>query len=215
MGKISTRVVDYPNNQRPDIYVEEAAELPNGEVEVVRYAIGKKGNNMLVGICMNPSSATRLKSDRMVNKFIRISEDLGKDGWLVFNLYPERGTDSKSLARYSPELMKKNLSEVKRMINEGNVKEILLAWGCPRIDTIKSAEQAMLKMLSELTDSKPIQLKCLGSLTKRHPRYCSPQNRKHDCLLKKDSVTWDERPIIIKKDRRNKYYVALENVSIN
>lgn len=214
MGKITARVVDYPGNQRPDIYVDEVVKLPNGEVEVVRYALGKKGDDMLVGICMNPSAATMLNSDCMVNKFIKISEDLGKKGWLVLNLYPERGTDSKSLARYSPELMKKNISEVKRMINEGNVKEILLAWGCPVIDTLKSAEQAMLKMLSELTVSNPIQLKCLGSLTKGHPRYCSPQIRGHECLLKKKS-TWDEQPIIIKKDRRNNYYVSLENESIN
>lgn len=211
MGKITARVVEYPNNQRPDIYVDEVVKLPNAEVEVVRYALGKKGKNMLVGICMNPSAATMLNSDRMVNKFIRISEDLGKDGWLVFNLYPERGTDSKSLARYSQELMNKNLSEVKRIITEKKVKEILLAWGCPGIDTIKSAEQAMLKMLSELTVSKPIQLKCLGSLTKRHPRYCSPQNSKHEDHLKNKSGTWDEKPIIIKKDERNNYYVTLEN----
>lgn len=201
MGIITASIVEYPVNQLPNIYADEAFKFEDKTVELVRYMIGKKGDNPLVGICMNPSAATMLKSDRMVNRFIEISRDLGRDGWILFNLYPERGTNPSNQQRcFSDKLMDNNIRVMKESITEYHINEILLGWGAPPNGVISNAEARMLCALDELVSRNEIQLICLGNLLKGHPRYISPRNPNHDKLLKvsdNDNEEWDLRSVTI------------------
>lgn len=53
--------------------------VPNGMCEC-RYLIGREGRDPLVALCMNPSAANEETSDSTVNRVIKRSYELEKDG---------------------------------------------------------------------------------------------------------------------------------------
>jgi len=55
---------------------------------LTRYSLGVEGNNPLLGIGVNPSTAKPGNLDPTVASVARFAEAKGYDGWLMFNLYP-------------------------------------------------------------------------------------------------------------------------------
>lgn len=78
---------NYPLGEEPNYIIPS-------EYDDCRFALGRIGASPLVVICMNPSAAREESSDMTINKIIHASKVLGNDGWIVFNLYPERATNA-------------------------------------------------------------------------------------------------------------------------
>ncbi|HCT64739.1 MAG TPA: hypothetical protein DIC60_05665 [Lachnospiraceae bacterium] len=133
----------YPKGQEPDfcnplIY------------EPYRFAIGKKGKNMLFTVCMNPSAASDDISDKTVNRVINASIQLGYDGWIVLNTYPERATNSANMDEYNKCLAEKNLAVIREYIIENEIKEVWGAWGNLSRKALKEGRNSILALFKEL-----------------------------------------------------------------
>ncbi|MFS2242364.1 DUF1643 domain-containing protein [Microbacterium sp. OR16] len=149
---------------------------PKIENNEYRFAIGrvdKRCADPLVVLGMNPSHATMKRSDRTVNRVIRASEELGHDGWVMLNLYPERNPDQQSLGKYSKKLSKKNARAIVKRVRKLGVKRILGAWGDLKHPALKRARSDVLKRLKKAG----IEVYYFGSLTKNgNPRHPNPRS---------------------------------------
>lgn len=163
MGQVTNLTLKYPQGYEPD-YI-----LPS-EYCSYRFALGKTGKNPLVAICMNPSSAKETCSDSTINRIINISKQLCADGWMVFNLYPERATNAKTLSEYDSNLSSQNIQYICEYLAKKGIKEVWGAWGDDQgLKPLMTARQELLNALSD----KGIKTYYFGTLTKsgnpRHP----------------------------------------------
>lgn len=163
MGQVTKQIIDYPLGHEPN-YI-----MPNKYCSY-RFALGKTGKNPLVAICMNPSRAEEKCSDRTINRIINISMQLCVDGWMVFNLYPERATDAKTLSAYDENLSSQNIKCICDYLVNNGITEVWGAWGDDKgLEPLTIAKQNLLKILSD----RGIKIYYFGTLTKsgnpRHP----------------------------------------------
>lgn len=159
--KVTKNTVSYPEGLEPNIIVPE-------DYRLYRYIIGREGKSPFVAMCMNPSAARDDKSDRTVNRVIRIGQELGYDGWVVFNIYPERATDSGNLEDYDEGLSEDNVKSIREYIIDNDIKEVWGAWGDLNCKTLRRAREDIFKMFEELG----VNIFYFGSLTKKgNPRH--------------------------------------------
>src|SRR6185436_1839752 len=64
-----------------------------------RFALGRAGERKILVIGLNPSTATRDRSDTTVAKVDAVARHNGHDGFVMLNLYPLRATDPSTLPR--------------------------------------------------------------------------------------------------------------------
>lgn len=136
----------FPPGESPDYW------NPNPEHNDHRFALGRvltptRAQNPLVVIAMNPSYADHSKSDKTVNTVIAASSQLGHDGWLMLNLYPERATSPSNLKPFDSTLWAQNWAEIDGVLNTFGVDEVLGAWGDPPNATIREAQVQTLAAL--------------------------------------------------------------------
>ena len=142
-NKVTKKTLTYPKGYEPDYIIPK-------EYCEYRFILGKRGQNSLVAICMNPSAARKTFSDRTVNRIINISKSLKKDGWIVFNTYPERATKAVTLDDFKQQWSDQNIKEIKKYIMENNIKEVWVAWGDDNnIESLKKGKQQLQEMLSK------------------------------------------------------------------
>lgn len=163
MDKVTKNVVSFPSGFEPDYFEPK-------DYCGYRFALGKMGKNPLVAICMNPSAASDTVSDKTINRIISASKRLGKDGWVVFNTYPERATDAKNMEDFNEKLSDDNVKIIKRFLTEHNINEVWGAWGNDNgHEALIRGRKELLKMLNEIN----VKVFYYGSLTKagnpRHP----------------------------------------------
>lgn len=134
-----------------------------------RFAIGKLGTNPLVAICMNPSAARDVSSDRTINRIINISKTLKMDGWIVFNTYPERATDAKNICAYDEDLSNKNIQIISDFLIEHHITEVWGAWGDDKnYLPLSKGKAQLLARLNQIG----VNVFYYGTLTKAHnPRH--------------------------------------------
>ena len=162
-AKITEHTLEYPEGYEPDIiYPKQYGKY--------RFCLGKNGTDPLVAVCMNPSAAKETKSDMTINRIIGISKLLNKNGWIVFNLYPERATNAKSLGAFNQTILNDNIEIIKEYLINKNIDEIWAAWGdIHNIESLCEGKRALLSMLSEIN----VRAFYYGTLTKslnpRHP----------------------------------------------
>ena len=97
-----------------------------------RFALGRSGRRTLVVVGLNPSTATREKSDPTAAKVERVARAYGYDGFVLVNLCPVRATDCRTLpATVEPGLLKANLEAIGHVA--ASVQDLILwaAWGAP------------------------------------------------------------------------------------
>lgn len=95
-----------------------------------RFTLGMAGRSMLAVIGANPSTATPENPDRTVNRIQKIARAKGFDGWIVFNLWPERQTHPEELRkRYLRSVHARNLTAIEQVLHTFPVLEIWAAWG--------------------------------------------------------------------------------------
>ena len=173
-NKVTKKTLTYPKGYEPDYIIPK-------EYCEYRFILGKRGQNPLVAICMNPSAARETFSDRTVN--INISKSLKKDGWIVFNTYPERATKAGTLDDFKQQWSDQNIKEIKKYIMENNIKEVWVAWGDDNnIESLKKGKQQLQEMLFK----NNIKMYYFGSLTKSgNPRHPLQRYEKWDFSEKK------------------------------
>ena len=98
-----------------------------------RYILGTKGDNPLICIGINPSTAAPDDLDNTLKSVARIAEHNGYDSWIMFNVYAQRATNPDDMDR---ELNEKLHSENMRAfeyilsnVGEGVSPAIWAAWG--------------------------------------------------------------------------------------
>ncbi|MFP8489480.1 DUF1643 domain-containing protein [Gracilimonas sp. Q87] len=96
---------------------------------LTRYSLGQIGDNPLVCFGVNPSTAKPNDLDPTVASVARFARDHGYDGWLMFNLYPQRATDPDKMHKhFQLKIHKKNV-EVIAELTKGISADIWCAWG--------------------------------------------------------------------------------------
>ena len=140
------RPLAFPTGEEPDYW------SPDPEHPDHRFALGRVGSppsaqNPLVVIAMNPSYANASQADTTVNNVIAASSQLGHDGWIMLNLYPERATKPANLTRFDKALWAKNWAAIEDVLDTFAVSEVLAAWGDPPHPTIREARKQMLAAL--------------------------------------------------------------------
>ncbi len=95
-----------------------------------RYVLGIKGAHPLLCFGINPSTAKPNDLDNTVKSVERISKANGYDGWIMFNIYPQRSTDPNGLhGEIDAELHQENLRWLDIMLTEYHAPDIWVAWG--------------------------------------------------------------------------------------
>ncbi len=67
----------------------------NNSLNSHRYILGEKGDRILACIGVNPSTAYPENLDPTLNSVKNIALHNGFDGWVMYNLYPQRSTNPK------------------------------------------------------------------------------------------------------------------------
>ncbi|PZD79657.1 DUF1643 domain-containing protein [Mesonia sp. K7] len=95
-----------------------------------RYTLGKQGKRNLICIGINPHYAEPNNLDHTLKRVRNISKNNGYDGWLMLNLYPQRGRYAVNVI---PSLQKQIISDniyfIKEALTLNSYKDVWAAWG--------------------------------------------------------------------------------------
>ena len=164
MSKVTKIIVNYPQGQEPTMVIPK-------EYKPFRYALGRPGARPCLIIGMNPSAAREEYSDRTVNKVIKTVKDLGYDGWIMTNLYPERATDAKDMGEFNTARANENAKQIVKLCEKYSITEVWGAWGDQKHENLIKAKEILLPKLRE----NNIKVFYFGTITKqgnpRHPLY--------------------------------------------
>jgi len=97
-----------------------------------RFLLGKKGNQELLAIALNPSTANEVTLDPTSRNVETLAVNNNCDGWYMVNLYPGRTSKPEFLPKTPDELLLiENYSFIKKLIdsNDFNITKVLLCWG--------------------------------------------------------------------------------------
>lgn len=95
-----------------------------------RYVLGEKGDNPLICIGVNPSTAEPGKLDPTLRQVKSRSKQFGFDGWIMLNLYPQRATNPDDLSEHLNLFSaKENIEQISKYMNHYNPLNIWAAWG--------------------------------------------------------------------------------------
>ena len=138
-----------------------------------RYCLGEEGSNPLIVFGVNCSTATDIKLDTTLSKVRTFSQKNGYDGWLMFNLYPQRATNPKDLdINCRREWHQNNLKVIQKQLVSIVHPTIWAAWGTTILCRPYLAK-CLADIVSATTKHDPRWIH-VGSLTKEdHPRHPS------------------------------------------
>jgi hypothetical protein len=89
----------------------------NANKDLWRFTLGKSGRRKLLAIGLNPSIATREKSDTTMAKVEGVARRNGFDGFTMLNLYPVRSTNFQKLPyRADTEAFAENLKRIEALV---------------------------------------------------------------------------------------------------
>jgi hypothetical protein len=138
-----------------------------------RFALGKSGKQKLITIGLNPSTATKEKSDTTVAKVEEVARLNGFDGFVMLNLYPVRGTDYTALPHIAdPDAFSENLMQIEITVALERQPVVWAAWG----DSIEERRYfvAAGAMLVARLQNYGVTWQHFGPLTQAgHPRHPS------------------------------------------
>ncbi len=98
--------------------------------ERVRYSLTNKGDNPLIVIGINPSTADKDKPDATMRRVMGFAERYGFDSFVMLNVYPLRATNPAALPQEcDAELHTANIREIVNIVSSRPGPSILLAYG--------------------------------------------------------------------------------------
>jgi len=100
--------------------------------EEKRFLLGKEGENSLLVVCLNPSTADITSLDPTTRNVETIAVNHGYNGWLLFNLSAQRST--KPWRMHNNAVDQFHQENIERLItllhsNEYGIQNVLFAWG--------------------------------------------------------------------------------------
>ncbi len=170
----------------------EAANTPSEEYDIAkwlyapnfyseyRYILGTRGNNPLICIGINPSTAKPDALDNTLKSVERIALHNGFDSFIMFNVYAQRATSPDDMEKtLNPLLHKENLEAFRYVLSISEKPAIWAAWGAI-IEKRKYLPDCVRDMLA-LGETYGASWYCAGNITKKgHPH--------HPLYLRKDEV---------------------------
>ena len=95
-----------------------------------RFVLGEKGSRPLICIGVNPSTAEPGNLDPTLRQVKNRAKQLGYDGWIMLNLYPQRATDPNDLSEHLNIFGAiENLEQIEKVLKRYNPVNIWAAWG--------------------------------------------------------------------------------------
>ena len=150
----------------PDFYTE------------YRYILGTRGENPLICVGVNPSTAAPDDLDNTLKSVERIAAGNGFDSFIMFNVYAQRATDPDAMEKvYNPLLHQENLEAFRYVMSISQKPAIWAAWGAiiEKRKYLPGCVRDMLAVGAEYGAS----WYCAGAITKKgHPH--------HPLYLRKD-----------------------------
>ncbi|WP_157813994.1 DUF1643 domain-containing protein [Microbacterium sp. BR1] len=145
-----------------------------------RFVLGTVGENPLICVGVNPSTATPLKLDRTVTRIARRAAKNNYDSWIMLNLYPQRSKDPDGMhTQYLPELKAQNEKHIAELLR-GRSVTLLAAWG--ELIEKRAYLPEMLDGIAQIAEQGSCGWMSIGSPLKRHhPRH--PSRAPYDTSL--------------------------------
>lgn len=95
-----------------------------------RYILGTVGNNPLITIGINPSTAKPEELDNTLKSVERISKGNGFDSFIMFNVYAQRATNPKEMdSIFNEKLHQENRKAFEWLLSKYRNPSIWAAWG--------------------------------------------------------------------------------------
>ena len=117
------------NTPSPDYDIEKWLYAPNFYSEY-RYILGTRGNNPLICIGINPSTAEPDNLDNTLKSVERIALGNGFDSFIMFNVYAQRATDPDAMEKTcNAALHRENLEAFRYVLSISKTPAVWAAWG--------------------------------------------------------------------------------------
>ena len=117
-----------------------------------RYILGTRGNNPLICIGINPSTARPGDLDNTLKSVERIAKNNGYDSFIMFNVYAQRATDPNAMdTAFNEPLHRENMAAFRYVLGlygEGRRPAVWAAWGTI-IEKRPYLKTALLDMIAE------------------------------------------------------------------
>ena len=157
----------------PDFYTE------------YRYILGVRGDNPLICIGINPSTAAPDNLDNTLKSVARIADANAYDGWMMFNVYAQRATDPDDMdLEFNESLHTENMKAFEYILSNVGKEHrpaVWAAWGT--IIEKRNYLPACVRDMVQLGMNYNAQWLCAGKCSKKgHPH--------HPLYLKKDEVVY-------------------------
>ena len=168
------KAADTPN---PDYDIGKWIYAPNFYSEY-RYILGTRGQNPLICIGINPSTARPDDLDNTLKSVERIALGNGFDSFIMFNVYAQRATDPDAMEKQCNILLhRENMDAFRYVLSISQKPAVWAAWG-----TIIEKREYLSQCLQDLLaigDQYGAQWYCAGAVSKKgHPH--------HPLYLRKD-----------------------------
>lgn len=168
-------------------------------LEPYRYILGTRGEDPLICIGINPSTAAPDDLDNTLKSVQRIAENNGFDSFIMFNVYAQRATD--------PDRMDEKLNEELHRENMAAFDYILSGCGAGVVPTVWAAWGTIVEKRPYLTDC----LRDMVTIGERHGAHWVTAGRRskkghphHPLYLRADSAVepFDVRAYLGTEDKR-------------
>lgn len=117
------------NQENPDYDIRKWLYAPNFYSEY-RYILGTRGENPLICIGINPSTAQPGDLDNTLKSVERIALGNGYDSFIMFNVYAQRATDPDAMESVCNEaLHRENMAAFRYVLSISKNPAVWAAWG--------------------------------------------------------------------------------------
>ncbi len=173
------QALEAANTPSADYDVKKWLYAPNFYSEY-RYILGTRGNNPLICIGINPSTAKPDDLDNTLKSVERIALGNGFDSFIMFNVYAQRATDPDAMERDCNMLLhRENLEAFRYVLSISSAPAVWAAWGTiiEKRPYLPDCVRDMVRVGNELGAS----WYCAGKVSKKgHPH--------HPLYLRKDEI---------------------------
>lgn len=165
------------NTPSPEYDIEKWLYAPNFYSEY-RYILGTRGENPLICIGINPSTAKPDDLDNTLKSVQRIALGNGFDSFIMFNVYAQRATNPDTMEKEcNPLLHRENLEAFRYILSISRKPAVWAAWGS--VIEKRSYLPGCVKDMVQVGEEFGAGWYCAGACTKKgHPH--------HPLYLRKD-----------------------------